>query len=332
MNDNTETPSVDQHNPVENTNEGSDKTLQQIWGISERAVRTPLPPKKKRWGLFNVFMGFVLLFVFQVIGIVLITFFIGIKSIEEGTTDADAITESALALASNPAVIIVSAFGMYLAWMIAMSWATFKKGLKSFSKDFWLRFKWTDILWGLLFGVALRALDIGISWFLQDVMGVDMSGAGNSAPIVSQTGIYYVIIAIVIGCICAPFFEELFIRGLFLQALLRFFRKNNQVPTTSLGKAMKDSVPQVWYAHKKFKHVLFKLKYPLAVIISSFVFGLLHFQGNLNWTDWYVVGYTGLVGCVLAIITLKFKRLGTSIGTHIVFNATGIVLATIVGM
>lgn len=321
--------STNETNDERNT-KPAEKTLKEIWAVSEKSVRTPLPPKKKRWGLFDVFMGFVLLFVFQIIGIVILTGIIGVKSIEEGTTNADAITESALSLASNPAVIIISAVGMYIAWMISMFWATFKKGLKSFAKDFWLKFKWTDILWGLLFGVVLRGLDMGVSWALQS-MGVDMSGAGNSAPIVSQTGIYYFIIAILIGCIFAPFFEELFVRGLFLQALIRKFRKNNQKPTTALGQAIYETAPQAWNAHKKFKRLLFKLRYPLAIIISSFVFGLLHYQGNLDWTDWYVVGYTGLLGCVLAIIVLKFKRLGTGITTHAVFNTTGIVLATLIG-
>lgn len=302
--------------------------INDIWKASQQPSSIANKPKKKRWGLFHVIMGFLLMLGFQLIIGVALVVIVTTQAATQGIYDTHEIQNMTLDMAMHPAVLISSAFTMYLAWIIAMSWATYRKGLKSFAKDFWIRFKWTDILWGLGLGIALRAADIGSQWVMQELLGLDLTNGGNTDPIVSQTGLAYFMLAIVIGCICAPIFEEMFTRGMLLQGLIRSFRKNNQYPTTTIGNFVYKEAPQLWSFHKKVKRVLFKVRYWLACIISGTVFGSMHFQASGMWTDWLIVIQTGLIGVFLAWMVLKTKRVGTAITIHMVFNITGIIIAT----
>lgn len=303
-------------------------TMQDIWAASSAQVNDYTPKKKKRWGLPSAIMGFVLMLGFQLIVGVVLVILVTIQAASQGIYDTYEIQDITLDMAFSAPVLIISAFTMYLSWLIVMFWASYKNGAKSFAKDFWIRFKWTDILWGLGLGLALRGADLGSQWIMQEVIGLDLSGAGNTSPIVSQTGFAYFMLAIVIGCICAPLFEEMFIRGHFFQALIRYFRKNNQVPTTVIGRFVHSEIPGLWNFHKKVKHVLFKLRYWLSCLISGTVFGSMHFQATGMWTDWLIVTQTGLIGVFLAWMVLKTKRVGTAIAIHVVFNVTGIIIAT----
>lgn len=305
-------------------------SMKDVW---ERTQNTPTPeetkPKVKRWGLFDVLMGFILMIVTQIgIGIVLVVI-VTAEAAQKGIYDTAQIADMTIDTAMSPPILIASSFLMYISWLIPMFWASFIKGAKSFAKDYWIYFKWTDILWGLGLGLGLRLLDRGLAWFLIDVVGIDIAGADNTSPIVSQTGFAYFMLAIVIGCISAPLFEEMFLRGMMLQGLLRYFRKNNQKPTTAIGKFVYEDVPGLWKFHKGVKHGLFKARYFLTLMITGGIFGFMHFQGTGEWTDWLIVAQTGLIGVFFAWIVLKTKRVGTAIAGHAVFNITGIILATI---
>lgn len=302
-------------------------SIRDLWEASEVSAKKKMT-EKKRWGLFDVLMGFILMIITQIgIGVFLVIT-VTAEAAQKNIFDTAQITEMTMDALFQPAVLIASTFLMYISWLIPMFWGTFFKGLKSFAKDYWIRFKWTDILWGIGLGLGLRVLDRVFAWFLVEVINVDISGADNTSPIVSQTGFAYFMIAIVIGCICAPLFEEMFLRGMMLQGLLRSFRKNNQKPTSKVGEIVYSDAPKVWNFHKKVKSILFKFRYPLTLLITGTVFGFMHFQATGGWTDWLIVAQTGLIGVFFGWIVLKTKRVGTAITSHMVFNITGIILAT----
>lgn len=312
-----------QQDPIKKTPSTKD-----IWEASQSPAPTTTKNAKKRWGLFDVIMGFVLMIITQIgIGIVLVII-VTAEAAQKGIFDTAQIADMTFEAAMSPGILISSAFLMYISWLIVMFWGTFRKGLKSFAKDYWIRFKWTDILWGLGLGIGLRILDRLLAWLMIEVIGIEISGADNTSPIVSQTGFAYFMLAIVIGCICAPLFEEMFIRGMMLQGLLRFFRKNNQKPTTVIGNFIYTEARNLWDFHKKVKHALFKSRYILSMLITGAVFGIMHFQATGEWTDWLIVTQTGLIGVFFAWIVLKTKRVGTAIGAHAVFNTSGIIIAT----
>lgn len=56
-----------------------------------------------------------------------------------------------------------------------------------------------------------------------------------------------------------------------------------------------------------------------AVGISSFLFGLMH--GNPLW-----IAYAFVVGCLLAVVALRFKSIGASLILHMAFNFAGVFL------
>ena len=72
---------------------------------------------------------------------------------------------------------------------------------------------------------------------------------------------------------------------------------------------------------------LFRWRVPLAVVVSSLMFGALHHQGENTFGSWFVVGTTTTIGMVLAVIRYRTGRLGMAVCTHVLFNASGVALA-----
>jgi membrane protease YdiL (CAAX protease family) len=66
-------------------------------------------------------------------------------------------------------------------------------------------------------------------------------------------------------------------------------------------------------AYRGFTH---KHRYILATIVTSILFGLVHFQGS-----WITCLMTGLLGLAFAIVTLKVNRLYPAIFGHIFHNS-----------
>lgn len=290
------------------------------------------PVKRRTWGLRDVALGFGLFVFFQLLltGGLLVKTITGSLSAGGAVEDTDVIFEQTLNIAVSGPFLLASSALMYLGWMIAIRRATFKKGLHSYAKDFWLKFNWKrDIPLGLLFAATLR----GVEWLTMVALtsiGVDMSTGGNTDIIVNQSGIWYFINAIVIAAFAAPFFEELFFRGLFLQGALRNFRKGRfPKPQTFFGRIVNDLTPGLFEAYASHRRWVYRNRNWLAVALSSTVFGFMHFQGTDTFAQWFVIIQTGLIGVMLALIVLKTKRLGLAITSHIFFNLSGVILATL---
>lgn len=297
-------------------------------------VSNSRPTSKRSWGLVDVVVGMLAFLGSHAVLAGGLIFWTVYGSVSEGASveDTDALVDQSLEWATSGWFLFASAILMYASWMFAMRRATYKKGLKSFAKDFWLKFNWKrDIPLGLAFAVVLR----GLEWLVTTVLvqvGVDMSTGGNTDTIINQPGIWYFVNAIIVAAFLAPFFEELFFRGLFLQGALRNFRGGRfTVPQTIFGRAVNDHVPGLFSGYVAFRHFLYKNRNWLAVALSSMVFGLMHFQGTETFAQLFVVLQTGVIGVMLALIVLKTKRLGLAIWGHIFFNLSGVLLATFIG-
>lgn len=147
-----------------------------------------------------------------------------------------------------------------------------------------------DFTIAVFFTLAFRIVEAIFGQILT-WLGADTKELGNTGFITEQTGIWLIVVGI-LASLGAPVAEELFFRGVFLTAALKRFG-----PTT-------------------------------AIIITSTVFGLMHAQGGALATA-VTVAQTGLIGAILAALVLKTNRIGTSIATHVLFNASGVLLSVL---
>lgn len=305
----------------------SDKTSN-IWS-AQNAVTLP-PKKKRKWGLFEVVLTIFVLLATQIaLGLVIIV--IAIAQNSQNGAELEQLSNSTDGLvkyATSGMAILLSGLLMYLTWLGGMAYSTYFRGLKSFAKDFWLKINFkTDILIGLAAAVGLLVLEIALMSLLH-AFGVDTTGSNNATPLTSQEGIWFFIIAIAIGSFIGPIMEELFFRGFLLQALIRFFRRGNKsAPTSQFGLAVQGNSAKLYNGYLALRHWLYRHKYLVAALITATFFGFMHFQGT-SFGNWLVVGITGSIGLALALLTLKFKRLGPAIFAHIFFNFISVMLAT----
>lgn len=163
-------------------------------------------------------------------------------------------------------------------------WATMRKGRQSLRLDFGLEWRRSDLVLGVVVGFAAQ-FALGILLLpLYRLLGIDEDKVGEAARQLADRaedpiGVIALLLVAVVG---APIFEELFYRGLWLRAIER-----------RAGTAA-------------------------AVVGSSLVFGLMHFQ----WVD--TIALAGF-GAVAAVLTVRTGRLGAAIAAHFVFNLTAVV-------
>lgn len=288
--------------------------------------------RNKRWGLLEVLNSVIMLVVFTLIITFAFLFYelaniLGTTGVE--TSDIDQITNDVTKkLASSGPMIFVSSVGMYGIWIFMMWYSTYKRGLKSFAKDFWLKINWkTDVALGALVAIVLSAVSQGIALTL-GALGFDLSGSDNSSVFFTQSGLWFVLLTFFMVPILGPISEELFFRGFLLQGLIRHFRRGNvSGPKSSFGASIQRNYSPLFNAYISFRHWCYKQKYNLSIILSSLAFGLMHFQGVNNFGNWLVVGITGMIGLVFAIITVRYRRLGIGIFGHIFFNSISVAMS-----
>lgn len=116
----------------------------------------------------------------------------------------------------------------------------------------------------------------------------DTDAASNTGILTDNQGSPWLIGVILLVVVGAPLVEELLFRGLVLRTLERWF----------------GSVA--------------------AVILSSLLFAIPHWQPDSSWQEAFVLlSALAVVGLVLAIGTVKTGRLGPAVIAHFIFNATG---------
>ena len=231
-------------------------------------------------------------------------------------------------LTTGPGVL-AGGLTMWAAFFFAPWLATRRKGLRSLAADFGFRFSWRrDLLMGAAFALGLRVVEFAVTKGIT-ALGVDMSTAGNSDIITNLSGPWLIIDAFIVAAIGAPIFEELFFRGLVFGAFLKNFARDRDgaKPQSLLGRWVIARLGRLWAAWASYRGFLYRWRVPLAVLVSSLMFGAMHHQGENTFGSWFVVGTTTMIGLVLAVIRYRTGRLGTAICTHVLFNASGVALA-----
>lgn len=192
-------------------------------------------------------------------------------------------------LSEPPTWYIVSTLLGLWAGFFGGAWlAIAVRGTKSFVRDLGLRFRWIDLI-GIPIGIGGQFL-VGLM-YLPIAQHVHNFNQRFNAPSHRLTGgshgVGYVVIGVctVVG---APFFEELFFRGLILRSLARLFG--------NLGR---------WVGPA------------LAIIVSGTLFGLAHAES---------LQLLGLAtfGIILSFISYRTGRLGMDMVAHATFNLVAV--------
>jgi uncharacterized protein len=193
-------------------------------------------------------------------------------------------------LSEPPTWYILSTLLGLWAGFFGSAWlATGIRGTHSFARDLGLRFRWLDLI-GIPIGVAgqilVALMYIPISQHVHDFN--QRFDAPSQRLTGGSHGTGYVIVAIftVVG---APFFEELFFRGVLLRALARLFG--------TVGG---------WVGPA------------LAIVITGVLFGLAHAES---------LQLLGLAtfGVILSFVSYRTGRLGMNMVAHASFNLVAII-------
>lgn len=138
---------------------------------------------------------------------------------------------------------------------------------------------------GILLGVLLFGV-LQLFGYLFAFMGQPMGSSETSETIASSS--FFVMFTV--AAFLVPISEEIFFRGY----LLGFFVHPNNTASTR--------------------------RKVIALIASSIIFGIMHFQGFSSFTDVFIIVWLTIVGFIFGLAYLKTGNLMTSIGAHIGYN------------
>jgi membrane protease YdiL (CAAX protease family) len=137
-------------------------------------------------------------------------------------------------------------------------------------------------VWYLLLGIALQ-LVVDVAYLPFHLHGLAKS---NNSLLGGGSG-WLLLLPAVLTIVCAPFFEELFFRGVLLRGLLAAWR----TAPAAIGVVA-------------------------AVLVDATIFGLAH----LGTDQWYQLPGLVALGAVLCALAIRTGRLGPSMLTHAGFN------------
>lgn len=215
-------------------------------------------------------------------------------------------------------LILLTSFGMYFAWIGHMYLTSYRKGSKSVAKDYLIKFKKQDILWGILFA-AVGFGFVTLTSIILEQTGLNLEGSDNGSFIMEHTGIWFILIGIVMASIVGPLAEEFFFRGYLMNSITHSitYYRDKSASESSNGFGV------------KIMSGLYRARWVIAVILSSVVFGFMHFQGTETFGQWLVVIITGCLGLMFALMTVFFKRIGPAVFAHMFYNGTTVLIAYI---
>lgn len=199
---------------------------------------------------------------------------------------------------SDPTVIPIQV-GIVIslvAEILALAWALWWAGLLPLKEMLYLR---VNKLWHLALGVGAGLVSYAM---LQLVAAAASAATGDvvessetSKQIGELTGIGGALFLALFVAILAPFFEELYFRGVVL------------------GSFMHSTLNKPW----------------LAIVVSALSFGIMHIQGFSSVTDIVVLLWITVMGAGFAALVLWTKSVWTSVAAHIAYNGITAVLLVI---
>lgn len=304
---------------------------------SKRTAKAKHSEPKDYWGGTAMLTSAVVFLTTQVIATIIVIAYILFGNMEvlaELQVNADTETIESL-IANSPWLLIFTQLISYAAWIGCMWWVTrYRSGVQTgikfwtaFKKNFWLTtFKPVDIAYGVGIAAVMVGLQFAVlNWLPKVFPSMDVESAGNTSIFTNLDGIWFYVIAFGIGGLLGPICEELFFRGFLLRGFSNHFSykntgRNMDVLEEGLGEKALELRSMV-ISYRGFTH---KYRYILSGIITSIIFGLMHFQGN-----WITVAFTGLLGGVMAAATLKLNRLYPALIAHVLYNTTLFLILTI---
>lgn len=187
------------------------------------------------------------------------------------------------------ALLLVSAFSLWLGLGGAIAYVTFVRGSRSLVTDYGLRFRWVDVPLGVAGWIAGRVLGglmvVPIVAVWPDLRPTRDDVYGDDP----MTTAAWIVLALVV-CIGAPFIEELFFRGLMQTRLV-------------------DRYGAV-----------------VGILVTSVLFGAAHLIGWVGPVTFvYATAITG-AGIVLGLLRHLTGRLGAPMLAHAFFNTQALVL------
>lgn len=157
-------------------------------------------------------------------------------------------------------------------------------------------FNLKNVLTGILLGLSVWCVLQFVS-FLIGLMGIETQSSDTSQSIISNTGIIGAITMFFIVPVVVPFVEELFFRGAVLRSFENGLKTNNN---------------KIW-----------------AIVLSSILFGLAHFQGLSNFSDVFVIVWITSMSLVMGFYAVKTNSIWTSFFIHATYNLTTIIAASL---
>ncbi len=250
----------------------------------ERRPAVPATRSDGGWWLVCAGIGFV---VGQIVALVVIT-------VAAQITGNGAHLTAISKLAAPPAWYIGSGLvGLWTGFFFGPAIASRVRGTRHLVADLGLSFRRSDA-WGVLIGIGGQLLVTLI--YLPFVSHLHNFQAPTTKLTGGAHGTGFAVIAI-LTVVGAPFFEELFFRGLLLRGLLGVFG--------AAGRRLAGAATPV-------------LAIAVAVVADGLLFGLAH--GELEQ-------FAGLAvfGCILAVVAYKTGRLGMNMVAHASFNLVAVI-------
>ncbi len=224
-------------------------------------------------------------------------------------------TEIALAFL---VVLFLSDVSLSLASTAGVSIILFSQALRSFSpyavtkfgvgpvKQWHFRFELRDILRGVGFGLLLMLLVASSNFIGLALFDLETDEVSNTAILTEakESSIFLTLLVLVVVLVGAPVSEELFYRGL----VMRVFERIGE--SASRGTFFSRYGGQI-----------------TGVFVSALLFGLMHaptppagesVKPEARYVVWFSIF---LVGVVLGVIAMKYRRLGPSIIAHASLNS-----------
>ena len=179
--------------------------------------------------------------------------------------------------------------------LVGACWVVSRRfGSGRISRDFNLRVDWADFGWGLLMSLAAR---VAVAAVIAPIVVISRRLGGGNDEVFREfrpevTSFVLVALLAVIG---APIVEELFFRGVLQGAFL------DRLGTVG------------------------------AIGVQAVLFGLAHFNPLLGWDNVSVIAGIAAGGVVFGI-TVRLRRLGSSIFAHAFFNLMSVAAAAALSM
>jgi membrane protease YdiL (CAAX protease family) len=192
------------------------------------------------------------------------------------------------------ALLVVSEAGLWTGLFGTCIVTSHRYGTGKVRTDFRLRFRWLDLLIGFAGAIVARCFAVLV--LIPFIHLFRTSGnPDQSLDSVTRLGPSGWTVLVLLSCVGAPLFEELFFRGLLQGQLVERFGPG------------------------------------IAIAVTAVVFGSAHIANDPGIAGLLLALSVGAAGVVLGVVRHLTGRLGSSIATHALFNVAAVVALAFVG-